>query len=262
MKSYLGLTVLAAVVTTLGTLLALFIKEFLLVRYFDEVRETKALKNISKKYKDPILVAGSELARRIAEIMPYPEWISKGFKKEVLFSKSATMQSINFIDPYFLNYKFLSTLYRFCAFFGWLELYRQDITFLNSYSKLENVKSSLIVEKLKTTIADGNLNTDKDRKNWKDVLIFREEQRSIGEGMIESINNQKNIIGYGKFQNLIENFENTQKPNFLRPVITFFTDFRVEKDFRFERLEQLRISLHELVKCLDEDYYKVHLMDQ
>lgn len=162
--------------------MALFIKEFLLVRYFDKLKETKTLKNISKKYQDPIILTATELVRRLGEILPHPDWTSKAFKRDVIFNKCAAMQKNEVSDEYFQKYKVISSLYRFCAFFGWLELYRQDITFLNSYSKVESLKSTVIIEKIKAAIADGQINKKPDWQTWKDVLIFREELRSLGDG--------------------------------------------------------------------------------
>lgn len=77
--------------------------------------------------------------------------------------------------------------------------------------------------------------------------------------MIESINGQRMIFGYGRFQTMIEDFEETEKPVWLRPLLTFFTNFEVQKDFRFERFSRLQIALLELIKYLDEDYYNLHL---
>src|SRR5215469_13697512 len=36
------------------------------------------------------------------------------------------------------QYKLISTIYRFCALLGWLELYRQEVTFLDSGRNRDN----------------------------------------------------------------------------------------------------------------------------
>jgi hypothetical protein len=135
-------------------------------------------------------------------------------------------------------------------------MYRQDITFLDSHSKEESFKSLDLIEKVRSTIADGRLNKEEDWKAWNDVLIFREELRSVGEGMIEMVNGQKSIMGYGKFQILIDDFEKNKKPVWLKPVINFFTGFQQEKDFRIKRITLLVKHLGELMKCLDKAYYE------
>ncbi len=74
--------------------------------------------------------------------------------------------------------------------------------------------------------------------------------------MIDIVNGQKTIIGYGKFLLLIEEFKINNKPIWLRPVINFLTEFKTEKDFRMNRFNNLFKNLKELIKCLDMEYYK------
>jgi hypothetical protein len=253
-KSYLEFTVIAAIVTTCGTILGLFIKDFLFVRYFDNLRDQKSLKKISKKYKDPLLLVLNELLGRVEELRKYKA-VRDRYLKSNLFKKVDYLKGNSSSDPYYVKYRIVSTLYRFCALFGWLEMYRQDITFLDSHSKKESFKSLDLIEKIRTTIADGRLNNQNDWKLWNDVLIFREELRSVGEGMIEMASGQKSITGYGRFQMLIDDFEKEKKPLWLKPVINFFTEFQEEKDFRIKRIELLVKYLSELIKCLDKAYY-------
>ncbi|MES2111834.1 MAG: hypothetical protein V4577_23960 [Bacteroidota bacterium] len=259
--NYLQFTVIAAFVTTLGALLAMFIKEFLLVKYFDNVREKKALQLVSKKYKDPILLSAVELARRLRELNAPHLPLSGTYTISFLFDQSTAMKKNDATDPYFLKYKIVSTIYRFCAFFGWLELFRQDITFLNSHSKKESQEFSRILRIINSSIADGQINNEPDWETWKDVLIFREELRAIGEGMIEIQGNQKTIFGYGKFKEIMSSAESVNNYPWLNPVTSFFTEFNKTKDFRIQRLDLLLKSLKELIKCLDKDYYEKHLTD-
>jgi len=257
--NYLQFTVVAAIVTTCGTLIGLFLKDFLFVHYFENFREKKTLKAVSKRYKDPILLAATELIRRLNELNRAYFDVSKGFTNENLFNKAEYIKRNYVDDPYFLKYKIISTLYRFSALFGWLEIFRQDITFLNTHSKKEAYKFLIIIGKVRECIADGQLNNESDWEEWKDVIIFREELRAIGEGMIEINNDQKIVLGYGKFQLLIDDYEFSKKPIWLRPIINFFTDFRLDKDFRTKRINLLLEYLKELIECLDKDYYNDHV---
>jgi hypothetical protein len=87
-------------------------------------------------------------------------------------------------DPYYKRYRLLSTVYRLCAFLGWLELYRQDVTFLNAGEKKDSKLLEKALENIRNDLADGRLNAALDFQKWNDRLIFREEQRAIGEAMI------------------------------------------------------------------------------
>jgi hypothetical protein len=254
-KTIWEFTVIAAIVSTLGALLGLFLKDFLFVRYFDRERDKKSLEKISRKYKDPILLAATELLKRVAELSNNYSQLYPRYSKQNLFAKVHYLAANDSSDPYFLNYRAVSTLYRFCAFFGWLEMYRQDISFLDSHSHKKRFQSLKIIEQVREAVAEGRLNNEEDWDQWTDVLIFREELRAIGEGMIEAASNGKSIAGYSKFRILIEEFEKEKKPVWLRPAINFFTEFKPLKDFRIRRLEFLKEHLSSLVKCLDKEYY-------
>lgn len=255
MENYLGLAVIAAIVTTLGSLTALFLKDFLLVHYFENQRERRDLKKVSKRYKDPLLLTASELARRISEIISNFEIASNRFTSEILFDETRYVQSNSATDRYFMKYKLASSIYRFSSFFGWIELYRQDITFLESHSWKQNSKLFSILEKIRSSLADGQLNTEPDWMYWKDSLIFREELRAVGEGMIEHLKDQRIVMGYGKFQSMLSQYEDKGEPVWLRPVINFFLDLKLEKDFRQKRMSELLSALRDLIKYLDKEYY-------
>jgi hypothetical protein len=256
MRDYLGFTVIAAIVTTCGTLLGLLLKDFLFVYYFDRLKEHKTLEKISKKYKDPILLSAHELYKRTVDYLTDYDVLSRNSTLEVLYNNSEKLSENNYFDEYFLKYKLRSTIYRFCSFFGWLELYRQDITFLDSHSKRKSFEFLDILSNVRKAVADGQLNK---KKNWHDKLIFREELRAIGEGMIEVVKDQRLVIGYGKFQQLLKTYETKKEAMWLSPVINFFTYFDNKKDFRIERFELLRSSLLGLMRYLDEEYVVINV---
>ena len=261
--SVLTFTVIAALVTVSGSLIALLVKDFLLVRYFEKYKEKASLKKISKRYKDPILLSAKELLSRVDSIIELYQYDSKNFTRETLFNKSECMVRNHPADPYYLRYRLTSTLYRFCSFWGWLELYRQDLTFLDSYSYTQNLQSSGFLEGLRSAVADGQLNNGPLWRELKDSLIFREELRSTGEGMIETVNNQRTIIGFGKFQGFLGDLETNAKNLWLRPAINFFTYYLPEeKDFRHTRLKLMKSALHNYIRTLDEEFYQAFVLEK
>jgi hypothetical protein len=216
-------------VSLFGTLCGLFLKDFLFVHYFDNLRERKTLAKVSKKYKDPILLSALEITSRLNDYIENYSFWCKYSTIDTLFDKIDKTQTNYITDPYFLNYKIISTLYRFCSFFAWLELYRQEITFLDSHSKGSSSKSLTLIANIREAIADGQLIKYDDWDSWTDALIFREELRAIGEGMIEKDKDQRNIIGYGKFRTLISQYEKTREPLWLNPAINFFMNLKLKK---------------------------------
>jgi hypothetical protein len=253
----LGFTVIGAIVTTTGSLIALFLKDFFFVRYFDSVKEKRALRNLFKKFNDPLVLSSIELSRRLNEITSNHSGFVQVFTEQNLRLSPKVQLSNDANDPYFLKYKIVSTLYRFCCLLGWLELYRQEMTFLENHSTKSTIRLLKIIEKIRTPLADGQLiGEHQDWMEWKDILIFREELRAIGEGMIENGSDKKNIIGYGKFKELIDSYQKEGKPSWLSPPLNFFLNLRPNKDFRLKRIEMLLDGVLDLIQLLNKELYK------
>jgi len=64
----LGLSVVAALFSVAGNLLALVLREFLFVRSFERWKERRALRTVYQRYRDPIVLSGLDLISRVAEI--------------------------------------------------------------------------------------------------------------------------------------------------------------------------------------------------
>ena len=88
-------------------------------------------------------------------------------------------------------------MYRLCAFLGWIELYRQDTTYLEPDERSSGVERAIYA--IRSDLADRNLSKAKDRASWHDALIFREEQRAIGESMIVTVGQSRTLMGYAEF---------------------------------------------------------------
>ena len=161
------------------------------------VESSLVLKNslfiVYRKYRDPILLSSIELLFRLREIVS-----RQGIdflKPEIIDLEIGKPESNYSSDPYFLKYKFNSTIYRLCSFLGWLELYRREVAFLDSGQSRVNKKLDNCIFKIQSTFADGHLNQAQDWENWHDAQIFREEQRAIGEEMIENSIDNSSIMG-------------------------------------------------------------------
>jgi hypothetical protein len=251
LKTFLTYAAAGAVITTLGSLLALFIKEFFLTRYFEKRKEVKTLDAIYKKYKDPITLAGIELSSRILEIHEdYPTvFLTKGILKlnPVFLTQNSTD------DAHFRKHKLISSIYRLSAFLGWLELYRQEITFLSGSNSKTNKKLENCLLNIRSVFADGHLIEEPNWHEWKDSLIFREEQRAIGESMITLSINTKTIVGFAKFKQLFQDCVDNGANDWLIPAINFFIDLDVKKDFRKKRYFLLIGYFKELLETLDKN---------
>jgi hypothetical protein len=248
----LGLSVIAALVTTAGSLLALVLREYFFVRSFDRWKERRALMSLYRKYRDPILLAGEELERRVYEICEaYP---TNYLRTEVVDAHPPELQANSIDDPHFRKYRLVSTVYRFCAFLGWLELYRQDVTFLDAGSQRANRRLEEVLTRVRSDLADGQLNQAADWDTWRDRLLFREEQRAVGEGMITGTNSRV-VIGYGVFCTLFEKAAADDGLWWLRVARNFLLDLETSKDFRRERLQRMQTDLVAMATLLKKNSF-------
>lgn len=254
LKEFLEFAAAGAIITTGGSLLALFIKDFVFTTYFENRREKKSLDTIYKKYKDPITLSAIEVSSRLIEIHSFYPTVF--LNEEVLKLKASSLSKNSTEDEHFRKHKLISTIYRLCSFFGWLELYRQEITFLNSSNNRKNRKLEKCFQNIRSVFADGQLNKEKNWTQWVDFLIFREEQRAIGESMIVINDKIKSIMGFVKFKLLIKQFAETGESDWLMPAFNFFLNPSTEKDFRKTRYLLLLSHFQELLEILDKKLSK------
>lgn len=259
LEKILAFTVIGSIVTVVGSLIALFIKEYFLVRSFENWKLRNTLKAVFQKYRDPILLSSRELCNRLNEICA--EYPSVFLNSKLLKINPKHQINNSQSDPYYQKHKLVSTLYRLCAFLGWLELYRQDITYLDSGQSHTNDKLDACMKNIRADLADGHLNKAPDWEAWRDVLIFREQQRAIGEAMIRTDAHSKTVIGFGSFcESLLGKGKNTLTP-WTNVASNFLLDLRDDaKDFRKIRLQLLLIHLVDLNEVLQPrklpDYLK------
>ena len=196
-QTWLGLTVVATIISTLGALFGIFLKDFVFSRSFERWKQQQTLELLYDRYRDPLFLSARELASRVGEILHHYPTVY--LKTTVLASKPKRQIHNSIDDPYFQRYKLVSTAYRFCALLGWLELFRQESTYLHPGNNEHSNKLESAVERIRADLADGQLNTANDWDEWRDTLIFREELRAIGESMIEARGNTRTIMGYCKY---------------------------------------------------------------
>lgn len=244
-KNILTFSVLAAVVTTAGTLLGLLLKEVVFVRSFERWKAKRTMEDISRKYREPIALAAIELCNRLSHICDKypPDYLRSSLLTAVVDGTSLNSAD----DPHYKRYRLISTVYRLCALLGWIELYRQDTTFLepNETGPVRRVDNAIF--ELRADLADGQLNTARDLSKWHDLLLFREEQRAVGESMIVGNASTRGVMGYAQFTALYPSEQPSDQAKWIRAAGAFILDLRDEKDFRRVRMQRLIVHLVDLV---------------
>lgn len=249
----LGLSVIGTLITVLGTLLGTVLKDFFLARSLEKWKADRSLLSVYHRYRDPIFLASAELSHRLGEIVFY--MMPDSYLRPELLQYKRTEPVRNLADdPQYMKYKLVSTIYRFCAFFGWLELYRQEITYLDSGRSKVNVEIERSIRKVREDLADGDLNVATDWSEWKDSLLFREEQRAIGESVIETLNDDKSVIGYSKFTDILLDGSDSVRKQWINIAMDFLLDLDCNAqghDFRRARCLLLIVHLVNLMESLD-----------
>jgi hypothetical protein len=64
LKTWLGLTVVGAVVSTLGALFGILLKDYFFSRSFERWKQRQTLELVYQKYRDPLTLSARELASR------------------------------------------------------------------------------------------------------------------------------------------------------------------------------------------------------
>jgi hypothetical protein len=247
LNEILGFAVVGALVTTIGTLFGLFLKEVLFARSFEQWKAKQSLDQISRRYRDPITLSALELCNRLKRICDAypPDFLAS----DLLASVPARPSLNSSADPYFKRYTLISSVYRLCAFLGWIELYRQEITFLHINEGTANLRLDQAIYAIRSDLADGQLNSAKDWNVWYDALVFREEQRAIGESMITMSGDVKVVMGYAEFCDLFPS-KHTSRGRWIEVASSLLLDPKANKDFRLVRIRRLVAHLVDLVELL------------
>jgi len=248
----LGLSALAAVITTFGSLAGTILKEFFFVRSIERWRARQELRQVYLKLRDPLILATIDLVHRIIEIA-FETPVN--FLELSLLNADPPKMSINSAhDFYYRRYKLTSTLYRLCAWFAWAELYRQQVAFLDSGQQKTNANFEEHMQRIRSSFADGNLNGATDWFEWVDYLVFREEQRAIGEALIDV--QKQSVVGYGVFCDRLLSRSPSQDNRWVGIALQFLADLESvpqddKRDFRKARC--LLIIKHgvSLIECLN-----------
>jgi hypothetical protein len=245
----------AGVVAGITSVLTLILKEALFPRSLELWRERRNLAATYRRYRDPIVLSAREMGSRAIEI--YNDFPTKYLDGKLWDLEDPFDLVHDTSNVHFQKYKLISTVYRLCAFFGWIELYRRDVTFLDAGHDGKNKRLDACIHAIQAVLADGDWNRHADWREWPDRLLFREEQRAIGEAMIRGSGPERSVIGYGAFCKAIEDRE-PFLTRFVRPVLILVSNTE-DRDFRKVRFRETALALVKLIEELDEKQLLYHM---
>ena len=135
---------------------------------------------IIARYRDPLITATFELQDRIQNLLRMPG-------HSLLVYLSVTSRSKLALE---------STLFRFAQYFGWTEIVRREIQFLESDASSATRTVQDAIGNVAWAFATDKLG--------QDFMVWREEQRAIGEEMLTDEPDMRTCIGYATFTSSYE----------------------------------------------------------
>lgn len=178
-------------------------------------------RTVLERHRDPLLAAAYELQARLHNIL------CNRFTEEYVLGNKAGKQGA----------ALESTLYVFAQFFGWREIIRREIQFLRF---LRNEETREVAQLLRD-IGETFLTDDYGHQ----FMIWRVEQRGLGECMIVTSDGKATCMGFATFVG-----QRVTMKEWLDPLER---DLRQMEDGGRARLTKLQHLLLELVQKLDED---------
>lgn len=209
-----------AVVIALIALAGSLISTFLTVFGAPAFQTHRDAKKVLDNYREPLVAASFELQARLYNILRL-RFVEKYIKGEGNSKHDSALES---------------TLYVFAQFFGWREIIRREVQYLRfSRNRQTREVGQLLQDIGETFLSD-----------WygPQFMIWRVEQRGIGERMVESVNSQMKCLGYASFIKQRSTME-----EWLAPLEN---DLENLQDGGRNRLIELQHMLVKLVRQLDD----------
>lgn len=116
LKDFLGFSVVGALIATIGSFIALYLKYVILARSFEQWKEGRSLNAIFDKYRKPIGIASLELSgRRYDIVKDKSRWNLEKNSLSLILEKTER-PFLSTSGPYYYKYKLISNAYRLCCF--------------------------------------------------------------------------------------------------------------------------------------------------
>jgi len=178
---------------------------------------------VLERYRGPLLAVAFDLQDRLDNILNPKRDFLAGYGQENNPRRDDAVKT---------------TLYRIAQYFCWVEIIRRDRLFL----EFREPEATRIVSDL---VADAR-DTFADDRFGPDFMLWREEQRAIGERMIDRHGETANCVGYATF---VEQYAK----DYARWFERFEASFDRKTARMSRRFQELRRILRSLVAALDPD---------
>jgi hypothetical protein len=212
----------AAIIIALIALAGSLFSTVATVFYAPRLQARREAKAKLETYREPLLASAFELQSRLHNIIR-GEFLEKFLFDESRGKKDAAIHS---------------TLYVFAQFFGWREIIRREVQFLRFPRDVETRETARLLQR----IGEAFLTDD----YGSQLMIWRVEQRGLGERMITITDGQLRCMGYAAFTE-----QRAKMKEWLDPIERDITS--LDEGGR-KRLTELQHLLLDLVDRLDPEH--------
>lgn len=209
-----------AVIIALIALAGSLVSTFLTVFGAPVFQARRDAKKVLDNYREPLVAAAFELQARLYNILQL-RFVEKYIKGEVASKRGPALES---------------TLYVFAQFFGWRELIRREVQYLRFSRNRQTREVGQLLRDIGETFLSESYGPQ--------FMIWRVEQRGIGERMIESEGGQMTCLGYASFIK--------QRSSMEEWLVPLGNDLENLQAGGRQRLTELQHMLVKLVRQLDD----------
>ncbi len=209
----------------------------------EKIQEKREIIRIKRKYSTPVLLAAAELRGRLGNIIKYIDTIEvEGWLAED--------------NP--RDYYLPSTYYVVGQFFGWLQILRKTIVYLDLSSTKETRKFEYYLDAIEKGFSSPSLlqkSLTGHPENTSDQWIYSFWLQAIGEVMIVQINDKPSIMDYATFYKSLIQDDNEDFQRWVKSLGELFRDLTV-RDLRFKRVVAIHCILNAFIDYLDPKHLR------
>ena len=205
-----------------------------------ELQRSTAAEEVMSRFRDPLLRASIDLQGRIYSIV----------------ATDYIRRHINSDDPELARYAKSSTLFRLAEYFGWLEVLRRGLQFLDFGNEDKGRELNILLHRVGFAFANRHRFPD------STFRLFRDEQRAIGELVLEALPGDSRgyrCIGYAQF---VEKFENDASfSRWFNRLVSDMEDMADPGPGCMDRLAAVNNLLIDLLEFLDPGGVRYPIFD-
>lgn len=189
---------------------------------FSAIQARRDSQKLLVAYREPLLAASYELQARLYNILQMG-FVAKYVADEAKGRRDAAI---------------VSTLYVFAQFFAWRELIRRDVHYIKFVRNRQTREFAMLLNQISDTFLSDEYGAQ--------FMIWRVEQRGLGERMLASSDKGLKCLGYASFTDNIDTMA-----EWLSPIEDALCDIGAGGQRRLTRIQHLLV---ELVQRLDDKH--------